>query len=286
MFDISADNSFDVQEEYNSRISILDNLEEFSVSPIPSAVLVISEAQSIAMDFSSFVTARGRVDPPQRVGFRPPVRVGFRPDVRKLIRMLEQPDVTAHYLRRLRMRGVEPTPNREPSPAHVGAEPLSHLVLPLGGAFAPSRELVRFWIRGTTETLRAAGKKEQADTLEQEPVNGTLQHEFGQLVTDTLSSFAHQLRAEGRTDFRITVAGRFDLHVQHLICDRIVVVPDETTPFLEKLSAELRGAVRTGTAIRGRWGQIVSDESTDLSFILHPIERIRDPAFTRAVERE
>lgn len=284
----------DRQNDHILAMSLLHTNDEFTVSPVESTKKALTLAGSI-----DEMTLRGRAiltraDLPPYLATEV-IEVGGNQAFSNVLALYKEAAQAVRGLRKARelgvhaigARGLRSVSSARPTEAGRPVAVVTDPTLPLGGSFAPSKQLVQFWVRGNAEAMRAAGRGPEADVASGTRIDHSLQHEFARLVTVTLATIAQQLRAAGARDAPITKSGRFTFSVQTTLCDRILVVPDESTPFLTLLSSELRGSIAKGASVEGRWGQIVVEpRSGDLSFALVPAERLRDPAFTKAVEIE
>jgi hypothetical protein len=148
------------------------------------------------------------------------------------------------------------------------------------GSFAPSRELVEFWVRGVQALANLAHVSARPEALD--PKLNDVQQLFARELRSLLATIAQQTRYSEKPDVRITMDGRFVLKLQIQLCERFVIIPDETTQFLNLLTNELVTAIQGGAKIEGAWGYITVDQSLDLYYVLTPPHTREDSAFVRS----
>lgn len=165
-----------------------------------------------------------------------------------------------------------------PELASLRGEP-TQLHLPIDENFYPSKALLTIWQSSVVAMSQEAGVKDVAM-----PTDRDASREFVRLLKSLVASLGQQARyAETPTD-RISKGGRFSLIFQMELCDRFMIVPDQSGEFLSLLHDELATALQNGMPINGAWGSVVLNERGDISYRLHPPEYVEANGFVRAKE--
>ena len=160
---------------------------------------------------------------------------------------------------------------------------LSQLSFPLKGAFAPSKSLTDFWVRGVKAFAQRANTEFGINIAY---TDSEVQQEFAKMLNSLLGTIGQQLRYGINPDVAITRQQRFLLEYQIKICDRFLIIPDEATTFLQTLQDELLAAILAGSTIEGAWGRIIATQSGELCYLLSPPTMVQDSSFVRSEEVE
>jgi hypothetical protein len=160
---------------------------------------------------------------------------------------------------------------------------VKQLTFPLGGDFVPSKELVRYWVRGVEATAAEAAVRSFG--TEGTVIDGSLQRKFAEEVISLFGTIGQQLRHESEADVKITKGGRFGLVYQVQLSEQFFIIPDEVSAFLSELKEEITSAILAGSDISGTWGKIELDSTGDLCYKLQPLNIVRNESFVRARSR-
>jgi hypothetical protein len=162
--------------------------------------------------------------------------------------------------------------------AHAPVEQVQQLVLPIDAEFRASKELLKIWQSSISAMTREAGLEGIAMPTEREAGK-----EFAKLLRALIGSVAQQSRYSGAPAALISKGGRFSVPFQIELCDRFMIIPDQSGEFLSLLHSELSRALQNGLEIKGAWGSVVN-QGGDIAFRLTPPSFETVPGFVRAKE--
>jgi len=156
--------------------------------------------------------------------------------------------------------------------------PLKESRLPLAGAFTPSEDLLEIWRQNVEATL---GQSRSAFGLSDRVASA----EFGKALTSLVGALGQEFRyAGGPRQIILATDGRFEPLVQVELCERFLIVPDQSSNFLALLESEMHFFLSSGGLFSGGWGDVRLSEPRSMLFVLKERNVRSESGFVRAKE--
>ncbi|MDJ0995623.1 MAG: hypothetical protein QNI90_18735 [Dinoroseobacter sp.] len=145
-------------------------------------------------------------------------------------------------------------------------------------AFIPSKNLIEAWLDGLN-AVRAEGGHAALPPVSKN-TEAQYSEELVRQLRKVISNFAKRKAYDGGR-YRITFGGRFLPSIEGLIEDHLMLPPRNAVQFLDAFKVELYAQSSDGPVFRGRWGELIVDEASELVLVLQKRRARRLSAFLK-----